>query len=64
MSQLANVASDCSVDSTEKLGINPDWVEAVAFAWMAKQTMAGRAIDTSAFTGATSPIILGGIYKA
>lgn len=53
-----------NVLSTAKLGIEPDWVEAIAFAWMAKQTIEGRPIDTSPFTGAQDAIILGGIYQA
>jgi anhydro-N-acetylmuramic acid kinase len=55
---------DCNVLTTAKLGIDPDWVEAIAFAWMAKQTSEGRAIDTTPFTGATEATVLGGIYKA
>ena len=55
---------DCNVHSTVKLGIDPDWVEAIAFAWMAKQTMEGRSIDTTPFTGAKQAIVLGGVYKA
>ena len=56
--------SNCNVLSTAKLGIDPDWVEAIAFAWMAKQTSEGRTIDTTPFTGAAQATILGGIYKA
>lgn len=63
MSELAKVASDYSVATTAELGIDPDWVEAIAFAWMAKEAIAGRPIDTSAFTGAKEPVLLGGIYK-
>lgn len=55
---------DCNVLSTAKLGIDPDWVEAIAFAWMAKQTSEGRSIDTTPFTGAAKATILGGVYKA
>jgi len=55
---------NCDVLSTAKLGIDPDWVEAIAFAWMAKQTIEGRAIDTTSFTGAQQATVLGGIYKA
>jgi anhydro-N-acetylmuramic acid kinase len=55
---------DCNVLSTAKLGIDPDWVEAIAFAWMAKQTSEGRTIDTTPFTGASQATVLGGIYKA
>ncbi len=54
----------CNVLSTAKLGIDPDWVEAIAFAWMARQTMEGRPIDTTPSTGANQANVLGGIYKA
>lgn len=52
------------IASTSALGVHPDWVEATAFAWMAKQTLAGKLIDTTALTGAKKPVILGGIYRA
>lgn len=55
---------DCNVLPTTKLGIDPDWVEAIAFAWMAKQTIEGHSIDTTPFTGAAKATVLGGIYKA
>ena len=51
------------VETTSKLGIEPDWVEAVAFAWMAKQTVQGKKLETKPFTGATKPCVLGGIYQ-
>ena len=64
MAGLQDRLRDCNVLSTAKLGIDPDWVEAIAFAWLAKQTSEGRSIDTSPFTGAAKAIVLGGIYKA
>lgn len=63
MNELTKVASDVSVSSTATLGVDPDWVEAISFAWMASETLAGRRIDTSPFTGATEPVVLGGIYR-
>lgn len=63
MDQLGKVASDCSVSSTADLGIAPDWVEAIAFAWMAKQALEGTPVDTRPFTGAREPVHLGGIYR-
>ena len=51
------------VETTSKLGIEPDWVEAVAFAWMAKQTVQGKKLETKPFTGATKSCVLGGIYQ-
>ena len=64
MSQLAKVAGDFSVDSTQTLGVEPDWVEAMAFAWMAKMAMEGKVVDTRPFTGAVTPVPLGAIYRA
>ncbi|HIF73761.1 MAG TPA: anhydro-N-acetylmuramic acid kinase [Porticoccaceae bacterium] len=64
MLKLNELLSNCDVTSTAALGFDPDWVEAVAFAWMAKQTMAGKSIDTTTFTGASKATILGGIYQA
>lgn len=64
MEGLQRSLVDCAVETSSVLGIDPDWVEAIAFAWMAKQTSEGRPIDTSAFTGATAAVILGGIYQA
>ena len=63
MQELTNVLGDVPVTSTSKLGIDPDWVEAIAFAWMAKSAIEGVTVDTAAFTGAQSPVRLGGIYS-
>ncbi len=63
MSELGKVASDIAVSSTAQLGVDPNWVEAMAFAWMARETLNGRKIETGAFTGAVEPVVLGGIYK-
>lgn len=50
------------VATTGKLGLDPDWVEAAAFAWLAHQTLAGRAGNLPSVTGARHPVLLGGIY--
>jgi anhydro-N-acetylmuramic acid kinase len=52
------------VTDTNALGIPPDWVEAVAFAWLAKQTLNNLAGNIPAVTGARGPRILGAIYPA
>ncbi len=64
MQALQQSLADCTVETSSAAGIDPDWVEAIAFAWMAKQAMEGHRIDTSAFTGASETVILGGIYQA
>jgi len=50
------------ISSTSKLGIHPDRVEAVAFAWLASKTINHETVDFSPFTGAKHPVIAGGIY--
>ena len=50
------------IESTEALGIAPDWVEAVAFAWLAKQCLECKPANLPSATGAKHHVILGGIY--
>lgn len=64
MERLQEKLATFKVGSTEAYGLHPDCVEAVAFAWFAQQTLAGRAVDFSPFTGASKPSIAGGIYQA
>jgi anhydro-N-acetylmuramic acid kinase len=52
------------VYTTDKLGIKPDHVEAMAFAWLARQTLAREPGNCSSVTGAVNDRILGGIYYA
>ncbi len=50
------------VASTETQGIHPDHVEAMAFAWLAKQRINNLPGNLKEVTGAHHPVILGGIY--
>ncbi|WP_025770391.1 anhydro-N-acetylmuramic acid kinase [Thioalkalivibrio sp. HK1] len=52
------------IETTERLGIHPEWVEAVAFAWLAMRTLAGKSGNAPDMTGAKGERILGGIYRA
>jgi anhydro-N-acetylmuramic acid kinase len=58
-SQLENVA----VSNTAELGINPDWVEAAAFAWLAYRTINRKTGNLPSVTGAKHAVILGAIYS-
>ncbi len=49
--------------TTESLSVHPDWVEAMAFAWLARQTVNGLPGNLPEVTGANQPVILGGIYN-
>jgi len=55
---------DVRVATTTALGIDPDWVEALAFAWLARQTLHHAPGNLPAVTGARGERILGAIYPA
>ncbi len=52
------------VETTSVASINPDWVEALAFAWLARQTMHRAPGNLPSVTGAGGPRVLGAIYPA
>lgn len=60
--QALSTALGKEVQTTLSLGIDPSWVEATLFAWLAKETLAGNTIDI-ATSGSRQPVILGGIYR-
>ena len=62
MKRLATLMSDCEVTSTANYGIAPDWIEATAFAWLARATLGGQAGNLPSVTGAHHAVVLGGIY--
>lgn len=57
-SQLPNVI----VNSTQLLDVDPDFLEAMMFAWLADKTLRYIPVDLTRITGAKSPSILGAIY--
>jgi anhydro-N-acetylmuramic acid kinase len=62
--RLATLAPGVRFATTEALGINPDWVEAALFGWLASRTLDGLAGNAPVVTGAAGPRILGAIYPA
>lgn len=53
-----------TVDTTAALGLDPRWVEAAAFAWLAARTLAGQPGNLPSVTGARQPAVLGAIHPA
>ncbi len=51
-----------TVETTSVLGIDPEWVEAVAFAWMAWARLKGKTTNLPEVTGARRRLSLGAIY--
>ncbi len=64
MRRIYHKLDPVSLATTQALGLDPDWVEAVTFAWLAHRTMEGLAGNAPAVTGARDFRILGGIYQA
>ncbi len=59
MPDLIGLMSGTSLD-----GVDPDWVEAMAFAWLARRAIHGDAGNLPEVTGALGPRVLGAVYPA
>jgi anhydro-N-acetylmuramic acid kinase len=55
--------SPISVESTSTCGVDPDYIEAMAFAWLARERLDGRPGNLPAVTGARHARVLGAIYS-
>ena len=62
MAALADALPGIDIESSAGHGLDPDCVEAMAFAWLARETLANRPGNLPAVTGAAGPRVLGGIY--
>jgi anhydro-N-acetylmuramic acid kinase len=64
MQAVRDAARPVKVSTTDALGIDADWVEACAFAWLAMKALNGEPGNLPSVTGAAGPRILGAIYRA
>ncbi|ELQ18032.1 anhydro-N-acetylmuramic acid kinase [Pseudomonas fluorescens BRIP34879] len=64
MKRLAALLPATQVSSTAVYGVDPDWVEAMAFAWLAHCCLEGIAANRPSVTGARGLRVLGAIYPA
>jgi anhydro-N-acetylmuramic acid kinase len=64
MGDLAEALQPRSLTTTAALGVPVDEVEALAFAWLARETIGGRSGNLPAVTGAKGLRVLGAIYPA
>lgn len=64
MRRLAERLPQVIVASTATVGLDPDFIEAAGFAWLARETLAGRPGNLPAVTGARGPRVLGAIHPA
>lgn len=64
IARIASLLPQQRVADTNALGLDPDWVEALAFAWLARQTLQREPGNLPQVTGALGPRILGAVYPA
>ena len=64
LDRIAALLPGVAVESTAVHGLDPDFVEAMAFAWLARQTLSGLPGNVPSVTGARGPRVLGVIYPA
>lgn len=64
MRRLSELMPARSVTTTAEHGIDPDYLEATAFAWLARQRLLGLPGNLPAVTGARGPRVLGAVYPA
>lgn len=64
MRRLGELLAPSVLLSTSRYGIDPDFLEATAFAWLARQRLLGLPGNLPAVTGARGPRVLGAIYPA
>lgn len=64
MRRLAQLLPNSRVSSTDEQGVPADWVEAMAFAWLAHCCLEGIPANRPSVTGAQGLRVLGAIYPA
>lgn len=64
MARLAARLDGIALEDSARYGLDGDFVEAMAFAWLARQCLLGRAGNVPSVTGAAGPRVLGVVYPA
>ncbi|HEX7814550.1 anhydro-N-acetylmuramic acid kinase [Dyella sp.] len=64
MRRLGEYLGPVTLGNTADLGVDPDYLEATAFAWLARQRLLGLPGSLPAVTGAKGPRVLGAVYLA
>lgn len=64
LTRITTLLADWKVVTTDELGLAPTWMEATAFAWLARQTLMGEVGNCPAVTGANKGVVLGQVCFA
>ena len=62
MRRITELALPAMLETSAQHGIDPQLVEATAFAWLAKQALEGQPGNLPSVTGARGPRVLGAVY--
>ncbi|MFZ5655999.1 MAG: anhydro-N-acetylmuramic acid kinase [Pseudomonadota bacterium] len=62
VARIGQLLPHCRIESTDAHGLDADFVEAAAFAWLARQTLLGRPGNLPSATGAAGWRVLGAVY--
>ena len=62
MARLSENIQGATLSSTAEYGMDPDWMEAAAFAWLAMRTLQHLPGNLPSVTGASDEAILGGVF--
>jgi len=61
LERLQSLLSDIAVESTQVHGVQPDWVEAMALAWLAQRYIENKPGNLPSVTGARESVVLGSL---
>ena len=64
VNRIRHLLPQMMVETTDSFGLNAEWVEAAAFAWLAMRRLHGLPGNLPGVTGASAPAVLGGLYPA
>lgn len=64
MQRIQSNITDFDILSTSEVGVSAEWMEALAFAWFARNAIKGQPTNLCGVTGARKPVILGGVYQS
>ena len=64
MQALQTLVAPVRLETTAAYAVDPDYVEAIAFAWLARETLEGRPGNRPEVTGARGARVIGAIYSA
>jgi len=63
MQAIQDLLPEMNVSTTADYELAPDCIEAVTFAWLAKQRLENKTANLPSVTGATKAVLLGGVYS-